>query len=90
MNITFSDINWSEHIATILAIAIPLALLQIILLLTAIISIARKDVPAQDKLIWILLSIFINIIGPIIYFAIGSKMLDEKAQTKNDNNETRW
>ena len=58
---------------------ISLAIIQFLLMIFAIISIMRKQVPASDKLLWLLLVLLINIIGPIIYFAIGSSKLDDKA-----------
>jgi len=33
----------------------------------------RKNVTGDNKLLWALLIIFINTIGPIIYFIIGRK-----------------
>jgi len=59
---------------------IPLVLLQIGLMTVALVSIAKKAAaPSGDRILWVLLSVFIPTIGSIIYFAVGSKMLDEKA-----------
>ena len=65
-----------------------LLLIQLLLFITALVSLLRKRVPAGDKLLWLLLILFVNIIGPIIYFAIGSSMLDEKA-ARSENEERR-
>jgi len=56
---------------------IPVATLQIILLIAGLISIINKPLPLSSKWKWIPL-LFVNIIGPIIYFAVGSKSLDKK------------
>ena len=69
---------------SLLWLFIPLALLQITLFLTALVSILRKDVPAMEKLPWILLALLLNVIGPIIYFVFGSNRLDEAAARKED------
>jgi len=70
----------------LLMVIIPLLIVQSILMITAIISIVKKEVPTQDKLIWILISIFVSTIGPILYFAIGSNMLDQKIAQDEEQN----
>ena len=61
----------------------PILLVQLVLFLTALVSILRKDVTGSEKLPWICL-LFVNIIGPIIYFAVGSTKLDEKAAERGE------
>ena len=65
-----------------------IAVIQLVLLITAIISLMRKRVPQGDKVLWMLLILLVNIIGPIIYFAIGSSKLDDKAASL-ENEERR-
>ena len=65
-----------------------LAIIQLVLIIAAIISLVRKKVPSSDKILWLLLILLINIIGPIIYFAIGSSKLDDKAASM-ENEERR-
>ena len=55
-----------------------LGLLQLVLFVAALISIIKKSVALKDKLPWILVSL-VNFIGPIIYFVIGSDILNEKS-----------
>ena len=55
-----------------------LAVIQLVLMITAIVSLVRKKAPAGVMILWLLLIVLVNIIGPIIYFAIGSSKLDEK------------
>lgn len=55
-----------------LIMLLPLIILQLTLTLVALIHILRHDnYKSGNRLIWILVVIFINIIGPILYFAIG-------------------
>jgi len=61
---------------------IPLAVLSFALIITAVISIVKKPLPTNDKLLWLLLSIFATPIGPVLYFAIGSAQLDQKISQK--------
>ena len=72
-----------EILAEWIWLLIPLALLQFVLFLAALVSVLRKPVTGTEKLPWILL-LFVNIIGPILYFVIGSGKLDEKAARRGD------
>ena len=65
-----------------------LVIIQLVLFITALVSLLRKKVPAGDKIPWLLLILFLNIIGPIVYFAVGSSMLDNKAAGQ-ENEEQR-
>ena len=72
----------------ILLIIIPLVLLQVGLMVAALVSLLRKpSVSSGDQVLWLLLIVLVNLIGPIIYFAIGSNMLDEKAAKQADEQE---
>ena len=72
------------ELSTILLIAIPLGILQLILVIAALVSIIKKQVPTNDKLIWVILVVFVATIGPILYFAIGSNQLDQKVADSED------
>jgi len=79
-----NDLGGFEWIRTFILLMIPVTILQTVLMIAAVISAARKKVPGRDKVLWILLIVMVNIIGPIIYFAIGSTKLDEKAAMLED------
>lgn len=59
------NVNW-------LLIA-PLFLLQLILLVTALINLKHTQKTNGPKWMWALFIIFINTLGPIIYFLFGRK-----------------
>ena len=61
----FLQLNW--------AIIAPIIVLQLILMVTAIISCLRQEETNGPKWLWFLIIIFINILGPILYFVIGRK-----------------
>jgi len=84
----FSDID-GDLLRVILMIGIPLLIIQLILLITALVSLVKKEVHAMDKVIWGLVIMFINIIGPIVYFAVGSNMLDQKAGNEEEQEGNR-
>jgi hypothetical protein len=63
-----------DLILKLLPYLIPLFLLEIGLLVFALVDvIKRKQVRGGNKIVWILVIVLINIIGPIIYLAIGRK-----------------
>lgn len=63
-----------QNYTDFLPILIPLVLLQLVLLVTAIMHLVKNDrLTQQNKLIWALVIIFVNIIGPIIYLIFGRK-----------------
>lgn len=62
----------------LLPLLIPVLFVQFILGTAALISLIRKELPFQDKILCLVLILFVSIIGPVIYFAVGSKILDDK------------
>ncbi|MCL2401524.1 MAG: PLD nuclease N-terminal domain-containing protein [Oscillospiraceae bacterium] len=74
----------SELLRNLLPLLIPIAILQVILLVVALVSLLRKRLPFKDKILWLLLVIIVNLIGPIVYFAAGSHYLDEKIAKRED------
>jgi hypothetical protein len=53
--------------------AIIFALLTLVLTLIALIDILGNNFEGNDKLIWVLVVIFLGFIGAILYFAMGQK-----------------
>ncbi|MBC1933592.1 PLD nuclease N-terminal domain-containing protein [Listeria seeligeri] len=58
---------------TQIALLIPIIILYLALLLTAIIDLARNWEVRKNPLIWLFVIIFINIFGPVAYFIFGRK-----------------
>ena len=77
-----TDAAIMEMMTIIWIAVIPIAIIQLVLFIVALVSILRKNVPANDKMLWVLLIIFVGIIGPILYFTIGSKQLDGKSSDR--------
>ena len=64
--------NGFETIKEMLPFLIPLVLLQIALMVIALADLVRrKRVKGDSKILWVVLIVFINIIGPIIYLLLG-------------------
>ncbi len=60
-----------NQIVKILPFLIPLILLELGLLVWALIDVARRPRVRGNKVVWILVIVLINIIGPILYFIFG-------------------
>ena len=64
--------NIIELIMQILPFLIPLAILQLTLMIVALVHVLRNPhYRVGNRTIWILVVLLINIIGPIIYFVFG-------------------
>ncbi|HAA6546629.1 TPA: negative regulator of sigma-Y activity, partial [Listeria monocytogenes] len=55
------------------ALIIPVILLYLALLLTAIIDLTKNWNTRKNPIIWLIVIIVINIFGPIAYFIFGRK-----------------
>ena len=59
------DVNWS--------LVAPLIVLQVILMIAALVSCMKQEETNGPKWLWVLIILFVNILGPILYFVIGRK-----------------
>ncbi|RIW35122.1 PLDc_N domain-containing protein [Bacillus salacetis] len=59
------SINWG--------LVAPLIVIQLILMVTALVDLIRIKDTNGPKWMWVLIIIFINVIGPIIYFVAGRR-----------------
>ena len=65
-----SDIDFIE----LLPFLIPVILLELGLMVWALVDVAKRErVTGGNKVVWILVIVLINLIGPIIYFIFGRK-----------------
>ena len=61
-----------DTIVEILPFLIPLLILQLVLLIIALVDlIKRQKVRGGNKVIWALLIVLVNIIGPVVYLIFG-------------------
>lgn len=60
-------------------ILIFVTIFGLILPLIALIDIIRSEFEGNNKLIWVLIVIFLSILGALLYFAIGRKQKINKA-----------
>jgi hypothetical protein len=57
----------------IIALLIPLVLIQLGLIVAALYDLEKEErrVRGGSKLVWVLIIVFVNLIGPLVYFAVG-------------------
>lgn len=72
-----------EKIIELLPLLIPLIIVQFVLVVYALINLKNAPkVKFDNKLIWVLIIVFINIFGPIIYLIAGR---DINAEDSSDD-----
>jgi len=57
-----------EELREILPLLIPLLVIQLLLVIVALVDLARRERTRGPKWAWVLIILFVNLIGPIIYF----------------------
>ena len=65
MEAALTDIPW--------ALVAPIIILQFVLLLVALIDLVRIPATNGPKWMWALIIVFVNVIGPIVYFIVGRR-----------------
>ena len=71
-----------EKIIEYLPVLIPLIIIQYALMITALVHAVRHPkYKTGNMIIWILVILFVNIIGPVLYFIIG------RGEAEEDDNE---
>lgn len=58
-------------LSELIPLLIPVLLIQVGLMLAALLDLAKRPSLRGPKWVWVIIIIFINIIGPITYFLIG-------------------
>ncbi len=65
------NINGIETLKQFLPLLIPVILIELGLMIVALVDLARRARTRGPKWLWVLVIVFVNLIGPIIYFVIG-------------------
>ena len=61
------EINW--------ALILPIIVIQLILMAIGIVDLVKREEHEikGSKILWVIVIVFVNLIGPILYFTIGRK-----------------
>jgi hypothetical protein len=60
-----------ENIRPYLPFLVPVLIIQLGLIIAALIDLLRRERTRGPKWLWVLIILFINFIGPIVYFVFG-------------------
>ena len=62
-----------SEIQQYLPFLVPVILIQLILMVSALVDLVRREHTRGPKWAWAIVVVIVNIIGPIVYFVIGRK-----------------
>ncbi len=61
-----------DNIMQYLPFLIPLAIIQLALMLTALVHVLRHNkYRFGNRILWIIIVVFLEFVGPILYFTVG-------------------
>lgn len=73
MNI-LAEITSFEDLKEYLPFIIPLAVLQLGLMIAALVSIFKhKEYKTGNRALWVVITLLVSIVGPILYFVLGKE-----------------
>ncbi|GGP16840.1 PLDc N-terminal domain-containing protein [Oceanobacillus neutriphilus] len=65
------DIDWGA----IMPIVIPIMVLHLLLLTVALIDLYRRRTIVNYSVVWVVVIVLLNTVGPILYLTIGRRLL---------------
>ncbi len=60
-----------DQLRQLIPLLIPIILIQFGLMVAALVDLIKRPKTRGPKWIWVLIVVFINLIGPIVYFIVG-------------------
>ncbi len=60
-----------EELIKYIPYLIPVVIVQLILLVVALLDLLKREKTRGPKWVWVLVILFVNLLGPIIYFVFG-------------------
>ena len=60
-----------DEIRAYLPLLIPVLLIELGLIIAALVDLIRRPHTRGPKWVWVLIILFFNLIGPILYFVLG-------------------
>jgi len=71
----FSQIDWGS----ILPILLPFLIVGFLLIIIALFDLYRHRDTRENILMWTIIILFFNTIGPVLYFVLGRKDVNKRA-----------
>jgi hypothetical protein len=63
--------NELDTLRQFIPLLLPILLIQLALIIAALWDLAKRPKTRGPKWVWVLIILFVNLIGPIIYFVVG-------------------
>ena len=60
-----------EQLQEVLPLLVPILIIQIALVVYALLDLIRRPRTRGPKWLWVIVILFINLIGPIVYLVVG-------------------
>lgn len=60
-----------EQILQMLPLLLPLVIIQLGLMIAALWDLSRRPATRGPRWVWAVVIVFVNVIGPLIYFTVG-------------------
>jgi hypothetical protein len=60
-----------DTIREYLPLLIPIIIIELVLMVAAIVDLIRREKTRGPKWMWVIIILFLNLIGPIVYFIVG-------------------
>lgn len=61
------------ELSRLIPLLIPLLIIQLALMIVALVDLIRRPQVRGPKWLWLVIILFVNMIGPIIYLVVGRK-----------------
>jgi hypothetical protein len=62
-----------EIVKQYLPLFVPVLMIQLALMIFGLVDLVRREKTRGPKWVWALVILFVNLIGPIVYFTVGRK-----------------
>lgn len=60
-----------EQLRQLIPLLVPIILIQLGLIVAALIDLVRRPATRGPRWLWVVIILFINFVGPIVYFVVG-------------------
>lgn len=62
-----------DELRELLPLLIPILIIQLVLIVVALSDLAKRTETTGPRWLWVIIIIFLNMLGPILYFLVGRK-----------------